>query len=1455
MAVCLLALSLGHAMEAQPTCAISIGADQTICQDSAATLQGPSGYGNYLWNTGSTAPSISVNSAGDYWCQVTYPSGNLVTNGDFSAGNSGFSSQFTYSLFSVQNEGYYTVGTNASWYHPQFQGTGSGNFLIANAGYGSWVNGQTDVWCQTIPCCPGQTYTLSFRARTLSNDLPGRAVWLMDGALVNWPDFTFPAFGAGWQQFTTSWTAGPGQTSVNACIHITSADGVGDDMGIDDINISGTIVLRDSVHVSVTPLPVVNLGPDLNLCAGDAVDLDASVPGGGYLWQDGSTGPTFHVTAGGTYSVTVTGQNCSNSDQISVGYLPKPVVQLGADTTLCDGSTLALSAGGPGLTTLWQDGSSLSSFLVNAPGLYWAEVGNGTCSVRDTVVVGYRSLPSVSLGNDTSICAGGSVPLDASWPGATYSWQDGSHSPTRVVSVPGTYHVTVDLNGCTAQDSIEVSVNPVPQVNLGPDTTVCPNSPVTFNALLNNASYIWNDGSTQPQLSTTSPGTYSVQVTLNGCSATDTVELSNFNLQTVNLGPDRTLCAGSSARIGVTIPGASYTWSTGAVSDSITVSSAGNYWVDASLNGCTVRDSILVSTVALPVVDLGPDKHVCPGNQTVLDATTPGATYQWNSGSSTPSISAGVGIWSVLVTVNGCSASDTVAVTALTPPFVDLGPDTTLCPGNTITLNAGPASNTYVWSTGSMGQSIVISAAATVSVTATDAAGCTASDAISVAYANPGLLSLGPDTTICAGTTALLDADLPGATNFHWNTGGISPAITVGNAGTYWVEVAVGFCVVHDTITVGTIPVPSMTLGGDTVLCQGETLLLQLPASPNLLEWQDGSSADSFLVTGPGDYWVSATNSMGCSDTATIHVGYLTPGAMDLGPDTSICAGTSLVLDPGLPGGSTLWSGTGTGTAQSFLATSPGTYIATTTVAGCSVTDSVTISVIPLPMVSLGPDVVFCSGGQVELHATGTSLLWDDGSTATHRIVGQPGLYWVRSTENGCSASDSVTVTEVPLPALDLGQDTAVCSGSLISLNATVAGGTYLWNDGYTAPQRTAGPGTWTVVATSSGCSSTDSIMIGNIPVPVLQLPSDTTLCNGASWLVDVAQTGCTYQWSTGATDPSLLISSPGIYAVSLDRAGCTTSGQVQVSATDLSTFTLGDDTTLCPGSVLPIWINLSGASVLWDNGSTNPHRTISSAGIFYATVHVDGCTADASLNVAYTALPAVDLGPDLGLCAGDTATLSVNPGLASVLWSSGSTAPVLSVTTNGTYAVTLSLDGCSTSDAIHIAFQDPINGIDLGPDAAICPGHPIILNASLPGAIYLWNNGTHLPTLEVNAPGIYSVTLEGPCIHATDTIVFVEGQCTPLVFIPNAFTPDGDQINDVFMPVVEGDIRTWDFLVFDRWGSCIFQSRSADEGWDGLYKGQEAPIGVYAWTLHYTAVTDNGVVQERQTGSVTLVR
>ena len=207
------------------------------------------------------------------------------------------------------------------------------------------------------------------------------------------------------------------------------------------------------------------------------------------------------------------------------------------------------------------------------------------------------------------------------------------------------------------------------------------------------------------------------------------------------------------------------------------------------------------------------------------------------------------------------------------------------------------------------------------------------------------------------------------------------------------------------------------------------------------------------------------------------------------------------------------------------------------------------------------------------------------------------------------------------------------------------------------------------------------------------------------------------------------------------------------------------------------------------------------------------------------------------------------------MLWSDGSAGSAIYATTSGTYTVQLTLNGCVETDAVQLTFMPFIDQIDLGEGLTVCEDAPTTLDAFVPGATYLWSTGSHASSIEVTEAGLYSVTLTGECINASDTTLVAPGDCGPLVHVPNSFTPEGDGHNEVFAPVIVGEVSDYELLIFDRWGEAIFISTAPASGWDGRVNGTEAPIGVYVWTMRYKAYTDDGLVHQRLSGHVNLLR
>ncbi|PCI99855.1 MAG: hypothetical protein COB15_03460 [Flavobacteriales bacterium] len=200
-------------------------------------------------------------------------------------------------------------------------------------------------------------------------------------------------------------------------------------------------------------------------------------------------------------------------------------IQLGNDTNLCQGDTLVLNATTPNATYLWQDGSTNPTFNVTQQGTYWLQLTSNNCSSPDTINVNYNQFPIINLDNDTTLCQGETVVLNATTPNATYLWQDNSTSPTYNVTQQGTYWVEVTVNNCSSPDTINVNYNQSP-INLDNEITLCQDDTLVLNATTPSATYLWQDGSTNPTFNVTQQGTYWIEVTVNNCTTTNIILIS-----------------------------------------------------------------------------------------------------------------------------------------------------------------------------------------------------------------------------------------------------------------------------------------------------------------------------------------------------------------------------------------------------------------------------------------------------------------------------------------------------------------------------------------------------------------------------------------------------------------------------------------------------------------------------------------------------------------------------------------------------------------------------------------------------------------------------------------------------------------------------------------------------------------------------------------------------------------
>lgn len=321
------------------------------------------------------------------------------------------------------------------------------------------------------------------------------------------------------------------------------------------------------------------------------------------------------------------------------------------------------------------------------------------------------SEPTTSLDIDLGgihfqICNEETIELDATYPNATYLWQDGSTNATLIAQEAGTYAVTVTTDCSSGEASVLVSqADTIPTFDLGENKIMCDAEAITLDATVDaeDINYLWQDGSTNPIITINESGSYSVTITNDCDSQTDAIDIFYNDDFTVNLGEDHSACQGEEVLLSVAIEDAEIMWSNGSTANEITVREDGTYSVTVTTACAEKSDEIAVLFTDAPFVNLGNDTTLCTGELLELNAFYNGSNYTWQDGSTNETISiTASGIYQVTVS-NGCG--ETIAskrVDFFEPIEVDLGKDTSLCEGETYLLEAfSKSAEHYIWNDGS----------------------------------------------------------------------------------------------------------------------------------------------------------------------------------------------------------------------------------------------------------------------------------------------------------------------------------------------------------------------------------------------------------------------------------------------------------------------------------------------------------------------------------------------------------------------------------------------------------------------------------------------------------------------------------------------------------------------------------------------------------------------------------
>lgn len=546
---------------------VSAGPDTTICPGQSVNLFS-SGGTSYEWspteglsNPNIATPVATPTASTTYTVTVGQPSGNLVVNGDFTQGNVGFTSDYTFSNDLIP-ESRYSVVANANSVHPAFVGTGhTGNapndlFLVVN---GSSTAG-LDVWCQTVSVTPNTEYFFGAWVSSVVANNPAILQFSINGQTIGAP-FTAPFNLNNWSQFFQTWNSGNATQAVICILNQNTVTG-GNDFGIDDISFSTLCYSSTNVQVDVNPLPQANAGPNAAICIGEGYTMQGA-GGASYQWfppigLEDATSPTTSVTPTVTNTYTLQVQDaigCTATDQMTLTVNQLPQVSAGPDRQVCIGGSTTLQGAG-GVSYQWLPATFLDNVTAQQPTAtpeqditYTVTVTDANnCSGTDAMQVTVNPLPTISAGTDSVICIGGSLVLNATG-GVSYLWTPStglsdpqSASPTASPQNPITYTVTgTDASGCTGTDEVFVSLF---TASAGPGGTICQGE--SFPALaLGGTAFSWSPTTgvsdptgAGPLLSPTETTTYTVTMTSEtGCNDSDEVTVEVLTVPVAGFSP------------------------------------------------------------------------------------------------------------------------------------------------------------------------------------------------------------------------------------------------------------------------------------------------------------------------------------------------------------------------------------------------------------------------------------------------------------------------------------------------------------------------------------------------------------------------------------------------------------------------------------------------------------------------------------------------------------------------------------------------------------------------------------------------------------------------------------------------------------------------------------------------------------------------------------------------------
>ncbi len=1307
-----------------------------------------------------------------------------------------------------------------------------------------------------------------------------------------------------------TWDFGDGNTSSlqNPSHTFTS-------VGIFTVNltIETTAGCLDTVSKTVetsSPSVVADAGSDVTICSGDTTALTGS-GGVTFSWSPSSSlsnaniaNPSAFPSSTTIYVLTVFDSiGCADTDDVTVTVLSAQASGVSNDTFICKSGSVQLNATG-GTTYEWSPAIALDDAFAQSPvaspdstTTYTVRITSASgCSWNDTVHIEVLNVNADMAFSGNVGCAPVNVQFtdNSSSDDSIASWQwafgDGNSSslqnPSHTYS-SGSFTATLIIEtsaGCrdTVSKTVEVSSSSV-VANAGPDVSICSRDTTALTGS-GGVTFSWSPSASLSNENIANPSAFPSSTTIYvltvfdsiGCADTDDVTVTVHPLPVVDASP-AAICTGDSAQLSAS-GGMSYSWSPASTLNNPNISnpianplSTTTYNVTVTdVNGCVNSVSATLVVHPLPVVNVSSvNKTICYGESVQLNAGG-GESYSWSPATwlsdaaipnpvSTPLLSTN---YSVTATdINGCENTGSVAITVYPMPVYSVSSDTSICNGDTVGLSVSGGTS-FVWypsaglsCTACSNPDAYPATTTTYYVNSTDAAGCTFTDSVTVTVFSQQTVTITPDTFICNGGSVQLNAT--GGTNYEW-----TPATGLDNA-------LVPFPVASpDSSTTYTVSIssPSGCSWNDSVRVE----VLELNANFSLSEstgclpfdvqFTDFSSSDAPIVS-----WQWNFDDGNISNVQHPNHVFETAGTHNI-------------------------------------------ILTVTTAGGCSGSASASITVNPLPVAVAGPDAAICDGGAVQLAGSGgMQYIWSPPSglsatdipnpTASPDVTRHYELIVIDA--NGCLDVDSVLITVGNLPITTISGNASLCYGDSVQLE--VAGGnSYSWSpatglNNPLIPNPVARPEASTTyvvhVQTNLGCDAVDSVEVTVYPKPTISINADNEICIGDTTQFRVSG-AMSYEWfpPTGLScadcpNPVAITDASTTYFLTMtDNNNCIWRDTIPLAVSPAPQIHTTDDKMICKGESVELTSTYSGATVFeWTPGFglssydtpspvASPEKTTE-----YVIVarNTSGCAASDTVLINVIDQIHAVVTDNMRMCPGESVTMESRVTISgsaetSVLWfpedafaDPASPVQTVSPTATTTYMLVASGGQC-TSDTQYVHIHvDESPEVDAGDDQTVMAGTEVSFTATSSSNItaFYWSPSAEVTCFDcqttgitANESGIYyvSVTDANGCTAKDSVMVQVLKTCDGDIWLPNAFTPNGDESNDLFRVRSLGFIDLISFRIFGRWGNLIFETDDINQGWDGKYKGEFVNPEVYVWSVRARCSDGNEV---EKSGNVTVIR